>query len=578
MPPVVSDQLLSRLFEAVDAIKAAIAVPPALPRPQPEGALWVDPEDGDDGNDGRDRTSPFRTLARAVQALTPRSALVLMNGIWAEPLRLHDLGTSRDAPVYIKAEQPGDAVMMGTALPLSDGTAPWRHVGAGLYATPFPGRPWAGYGGDRFLFSYKSLADLEAGSVAGRNKPPYGLAWQDGQLYLRLPEGADPAGQAVHVPPVYARPLIEIRRSPYVILDGVGVMGAGNTFAIDADEASHHLWLQNIVCDLSRMLVRLPSDSMVRWNEYRYRGFLPFAEDVIEANGGQIKALFDLVKDYNIVGSDAHYEGRIAASFDNPSRRCRFERNFYSQIFDGNCLGRFSDSVSFREVFASCFDDAYEVESWRKTHDSAKLAIIEPLILNVFGSAVSHQDSARQIRGPHRIERAIIDNPHPRARPAYLIKNMGPMPHHPAITYDRCFFRNLSGPTGWGAKANFLYLDHEKGKGARLSIRNSIVVVDRLDDWAKDWDPDLDYNVLVSPVDYPHIRGPHGRWHRSIDELKLRGVGEHGVDHRPLPGSPLIGAGENGVTIGPYDIGDELRHRPMVTTFTDEVPEPWAAL
>jgi hypothetical protein len=129
-----------------------------------------------------------------------------------------------------------------------------------------------------------------------------------------------------------------------------------------------------------------------------------------------------------------------------------------------------------------------------------------------------------------------------------------------------------------GAKANFLYLDHEKDKGARLSIRNSIVVVDRLDDWAPDWDPDLDYNVLVSPVDYPHIRGPHGRWYRSIDELKLRGVGEHGFDHRPLPGSPLIGAGENGVTIGPYDIGDELRHRPMVTTFTDEVPEPWAAL
>jgi hypothetical protein len=235
-------------------------------------------------------------------------------------------------------------------------------------------------------------------------------------------------------------------------------------------------------------------------------------------------------------------------------------------------LGQFSDSVSFRDVFTYCFDDPAELEGWRKTHDSANLSMIEPLILNCFGSAISHQDTAGQIRGPHRIERAIIDNPDSRARPAYLIKNMGPMPHNPVISYHRCFFRNDSGPTGWGDNVNFLYLDHAKGKGARLSIRNSIVVVDRLDDWAKDWDPDLDYNILVSPVDYPHIRGPHGRWYRSLEEIGLQD------DYRPLLHSPLIGAGENGVTVGPYDLGDELRHRPMVTTFTGEMPEPWAAL
>ena len=51
-----------------------------------------------------------------------------------------------------------------------------------------------------------------------------------------------------------------------------------------------------------------------------------------------------------------------------------------------------------------------------------------------------------------------------------------------------------------------------------------------------------------------------------------------GGDYRPQPGSLLIGAGENGVNVGPHDLGDELRRRPMETTFTNEKPEPWAEL
>lgn len=202
------------------------------------------------------------------------------------------------------------------------------------------------------------------------------------------------------------------------------------------------------------------------------------------------------------------------------------------------------------------------------------------LALNAFHASFSHQDTAQQIRGPHRIERSIAYNPYPMTNPAYVIKNMGRkdigFAHDPDIAYDRCLLHNKAGPTGWGNDVNFIFLDHAKGRTANLSFRNTILWAEpHITDWDRSWTPDCDYNVVVSDKPYPELQGPHGRWLASIEELKLRGPTAEGMDFRPLPGSPLIGAGEDGVTIGPYDLGEPLKHRPMTTAFTDEAPSIW---
>ena len=181
--PDVPASVMQKVVDAAEALKPFL-LPPVEPdpKPQPDEAFWVDPVSGDDGNDGRDRKTPFRSLDGATQALKPKTALVLMDGTYNELFRLHDLGTGKDRPVWIKAENPGKAVISGLTQPMSDGQARWHHLGGGLYRTSFPRRPWAGFANDRFLFSYKSVADLKAATIVGRKKPPYGLAWQDQEL------------------------------------------------------------------------------------------------------------------------------------------------------------------------------------------------------------------------------------------------------------------------------------------------------------------------------------------------------------------------------------------------------------
>jgi hypothetical protein len=303
---------------------------------------------------------------------------------------------------------------------------------------------------------------------------------------------------------------------------------------------------------------------------------------MLSKNGVNINSLYDLDKTYYVDPANpgnAWMEGRLAASYINsrnsaPSKTCRFEDNLIGPCFDGMSLGQFEDSVSKRDVFYYCFDDAVEMEGWNRAHTGRNIAVEQATILNSYGSAISHQDTARQIAGPQYIRRCVIDGPDQYARPAYAIKNMGPMPRRPVIVYDRCFIRNLSGPTGWGGNVNFLYLDHVKGLGAQLTIKNCLIVVDRLDDWNRDWDPVLDYNVLVSPKDYPHIRGKNGRWFKSLDGLVIGGSPED-FNYAPSLGSPLLGAGEGGVTVGPYDYGEASWRRPLAEAFTDKESSLW---
>ena len=141
-------------------------------------------------------------------------------------------------------------------------------------------------------------------------------------------------------------------------------------------------------------------------------------------------------------------------------------------------------------------------------------------------------------------------------------------------TFDRCFFHNRTGRTGWGDK-NWLF-GGKNAAGIRLSITNSVIVMDKIDDMPE-VQAHCDYNVVVADRPYPKIQGPHGHHVASIDELKLRKPsGSPYWDVRPMPESPLVGAGADGKTIGPFDPDDELLPRsPLKEQWTDSIPDVW---
>lgn len=223
---------------------------------------------------------------------------------------------------------------------------------------------------DAFLFHYKTLDDLLSSSVNGVEKPSYGFAHEGGELYLRLPEEADPTGESVHLTDAFQQTLVNIKNSPHVIFDGFHVTGSGDEDAIEVDDKSHHVTLRNLLITHSRRAAELPSNSVFEWSEYSYPNFRNFVDAIIKLNGDSSENVYALVKRYFSKGGNAYLEGGIATSPATESRNVEFRYNYIHEVFDGERLGTFSDSSTHHNVYDHNYDDHIELESWRKSHNS----------------------------------------------------------------------------------------------------------------------------------------------------------------------------------------------------------------
>ncbi len=76
----------------------------------PAGAVWIVATNGDDAADGLSTSTPFRTVARAVQALKPGDAVRVREGVYREYVVLRNAGTA-GAPVRVEA-WPGEVAAM----------------------------------------------------------------------------------------------------------------------------------------------------------------------------------------------------------------------------------------------------------------------------------------------------------------------------------------------------------------------------------------------------------------------------------------------------------------------------------
>ena len=531
--------------------------------------------DSGEGVEG-DRVS----LGRGLEILRSEGGgvLILGRGDYGVGIGL-DFGGSSGLPLVLMSEEVGGARFGDVVEEVVGG----EFVGGGIYGYG-EGDPWCGWysGGGRrvFLPRFGSLEDLEGvvrgdfrpligGRRLGMRLPRYGICSDGGRVYGSFPGGVERSGLR------YGRSFgsVGIRVASgldWVLFDGILFEGMGSGRGIDGEGS--RVVVQNCEFRYCREGCRIGDGSILRGNRYGYPGFGDYAEGVARLSGGNLGKFFDYVKRYNSEGGNAFYEGRLATSGSIRSGRgVYFGFNVMEDCFDGQSMGQFSSSVSEGDYFRNCLDDGYEFESWRGVHDGRDLEVRGGVLVNCM-SSFSHQDNVGQSRGPVRVEGAVVLNVGKYFTAPYIIKNMTSSRKLPKVRaeYVRCFFYNRSGINQWGRGVSFVYLDHKKGEWIDLSIRSSVIIVDEVDDWDRGWDADCDWNVLVSPRDYPHIRGENGLWFRDVGELHLSGrywsegilgVGfvESMFDVRPTSSSPHVGLGEGGVTSGPYEVGDDLR-------------------
>ncbi len=551
--------------------------------------IWVDQANGDDRNSGLSKADALKTIARGAALIRGGDVMIVRPGTYYETPVFADLGSSSDQPVWVLSEKPGQAIISDLWRDAERGVVRWYPVGDGIYSADH-GDSFMGEAAGRFLFRYKTLADLLSPSVIGIAKPRYGFAQEDGKLYLRLPNDADPNGVPVRLTDRFSQPIVTIRNSPYVILDGFSVTGSGDADAIMADKASHHLTLRNLVVTHSRRAAALPDDSLFEWSEYSYPGFYRFVDDLIDLNLGDNTAIYELVKRYFSDDGNSRLEGGIAESLETPSENVEFRYLYIHQVFDGQRFGAFNNSTSHHNVCAYAYDDCIEFEHWRPTHPGRNLRVHDSLMLNASGAALSHQSMGGAMQGPHFVYRNVIYNTdHKHAHPAFLVKNQRLTPSN-QIFYYHNLLQNWKGRNGDWGKINWLYWDNEDGAPQHLIFRNNIFLFDDLSDKGFQTDPDSDHNILVNTQDNSRVRGLRGLY-LGGDPAALDFRDEERLDFSVKAGSPAIDAGAalpaswpdsrdvaGKPDIGPFEFGEVPGPdwpRPRRTVFTSSWPDRW---
>ena len=502
--------------------------------------------------------TPGNTVQSVIDQAKRGDTILIPDGVYYETL------TVRTPGIRLLTENPGGAVLSGLWQEAFEGTLKWRHVRKGIYSAASRGTPFIGAyrpkgGVDRMLFHYNDLRALESSEVTTKkgtyNKPEYGFTEKDGLIYLRLPGRADPNGQSIELCTSFSKPLIQLENAANVTIDGLAVAGAGNTDAIVSDRGSHHLHVTNVVSTHNRRMAAVADNALVEWCDYSFPGMYAFVDDLIDLNGEGSGVVFDLVKNYYGSGSNAYLEGGICEQTvirdsrgkiigGRSSKNCEFRFNRIHQVFDGMRLGAFHESRAHHNIFNYCYDDAIELEHWRKSSPTSKNEVYENLVLNSHASAFSHADpTGGGMDGPHFVYRNVVwitDRKH--AHPPYIIKNRKLKPST-KIYYWNNILMNLPGVNGgWGSTNQIWWRNDGKNeqRPENITMRNNILVMPG--GMSLGGAPDSNGNVLINDIDFAPARGPKGVYAgESIADAGF--VDPDSLDFSLNADSPAVGLG-----------------------------------
>lgn len=542
---------------------AAADVPSPNPGPNPNRipsgvrTIWVDQENGKDGKPQHDGLSPAKakkTIQAGIKALKPGNVLVVRNGTYYERLAINNLGEK----TRIMAETPGSVRISGLWKDAELSKVAWEKKGDVFSAKH--GDSFMGSFGDEFLFRYKTVAELKASELKvnvarpGKppkivvvKKPPHGFAFANGKIHLRLPKGMKLKDHPVKLTDNNKKstPIIDVKKSPEIIIDGFVIEGAGPGFAILFDRNSQNPRIRNCKFTHSKFAAKLPHESLIEWSEYCYTGFRNFADALIDLNGVGSTAIFTLVKKYWKQGGGAALEGGLAESIFadkkakvSGSKDCEFRFNYIHETFDGERLGAFFDSVSHHNVYRYNEDNHIEFESFLANRPCRNLWVHDCLFLDCGAGPLSHQDTSsgegKGMQGPHYVSHCVIDNrDRKHSHPRLLIKILG---LKGTVAYYHCYLGQAAGKNEGFNEDNTIARAMRKEKlGKKLKVMNCIVVGDGLTKSDAHGKPEYLGNLVVdsNKAEAEKIGELVGK---KPAALKL---GDH---YRLLDNSPAIGA------------------------------------
>ncbi len=502
-------------------------------------------------------SSAFKTIQKAIDTASAGEIIEVADGVYYESLSVSKKGTSTDAQLWLRAENPGGVILSGAVQAAREGTEAWSSEGNDTWSTSRSDDVWAAYHLDdgTFLPRFKTRADIEAVTVnlhdSGKSvkTPSYGVAHEGGKLYLRLKDGGDPNGQKIVVPRAWHVQVLSVSATPHFHLDGFWIEAggdqSGSEAAVTFDANSQGGSIINCVSTLQRTLARVPSNFRIRWTEHFFPGFKELADDFRSANGnpGTVNHIWDYVKNYNRnagtgTGGNAYYEGSIYRSVSTTaSTAVSGEYLYVHEIFDGLLLGETRSSSVANSVFDYCYDDCIELESNQNDSDGSRLEVHENLFLN---SSVVWLSRRSPKSGPIFAYRNVLKpNDPPHGRGSHMIKTGGT-----ATMY--VYFNTLikldgmdhgTAHLGWGSNDTVTW----NNDVSDIHFRNNAIIFESgLQGSQPPLGGDTDYNLFYSDGDLPALRGSGGVFVDRTKGTSAIGFANYGQDWTPQ-GTQLVG-------------------------------------
>lgn len=286
--------------------------------PAPSGAVhWVDAAAGSDANPGS-ASQPFATIQAGAEAAQPGDVVRVRPGVYRESV-VPPRGGVEGAPIWFVADGPG-VVLDGAAPSLE--AAPWTAAGGAVWWAPFAGESQYVAVGDERLYDYTSLAALETGAAGLPGGFFVDASAQ--RLYLKLPDGGDPNGRAVHAAVLDRGFLLDT--IAHVVVEGFELRyfgGAQSGVAIDVRE-TRRAWLRgNYAHHMNtgfRVRRALASENVVERNRFRDTRVFGWPWDAVKAHTPEASAIEvthgrgNVVRWNDVEGS---FNGIYVGSFDD---------------------------------------------------------------------------------------------------------------------------------------------------------------------------------------------------------------------------------------------------------------------
>lgn len=515
--------------------------------------------------DGSTPDATFTTIQAGLDALQPGDVMTIADGRYKEVLTITNKAGTAALPIWIVAENRGQARVVNTLNLTEAGLITWTNTGSGVYSISGT-RPYMGYhinNGD-FLFYHKSRADLLAASLpvdtGSANKPAYGFAFEPsggstapnatGTIFVKLRNSQDPNGQNIKLTDTFRRTLLTMSNADNVIIDGLSFEGSGDVSAVVVNADCANPVLRNCNFVLSRHGVNMLANNGLLFRcQYHYEGLDTWADEVIALNGtGSIAKIFDLVKDYfigTIVGSSAGnalMEGSLEFNFSGPvSTGLIIDECLMTNCFDGSRLGEFDFSTIRNSVFLQCFDDGVSLDS-PPGKDSKGNRVHDCLFKDCF-RYTSHQSNDINAVGTTNgqfIYRNVFI--HDKAsffhNTFFCLKTL----ESSLANLDAFYYHNTFILRGGASINYFLWYDFSNGTANQIErfFNNIIMAVNGLDTGSGPDPNNRENNILVRPTSSTVFQGTNG---------VFAGTAEADMDLDanlvPLPGSPAENAGRS---------------------------------